>query len=94
MIKVHKVLAGQNLLDVSVQTTGSLDGLFDLCLANNLMPDDEIELGATLTVPSEIKDPEMLDYILANNITVVTGSQGIDLGSGSFSTGFSTGFEA
>lgn len=92
--KQYEVLAGQNLLDVALQTTGSLEGLFDLCEANGLMPDDQVALGAQMMVPVVPTDVEMLDYMGQNNIKVVTGGQAADSSGGAFSSDFSLDFDA
>lgn len=82
---------GQNLADVSIMATGSVEGLFDLCELNALMPDASLNIGQSLSKP-EANDADMLLYLNEENVVVATGESYAEDGSGAFSSGFSLGF--
>jgi hypothetical protein len=83
---------GQNIVDISIMATGSVEGLFDLCQANNLMPDADIAIGQILVIPDAV-DSDMLVYLGEENITIATGQDyTVTATARAFSAGFSGGF--
>lgn len=62
---------GQNLCDIAIQETGSLDSLFEIAIANNLDPHDDIVPGQTLVIPQEAK-PQVVKYLKDKNIKVTS----------------------
>jgi hypothetical protein len=55
------VKARQTLLDISVQTAGTLDSLFELASLNGMGITDELVAGQTLTAPA-VALFEVADY--------------------------------
>ncbi len=67
------VLHSQSLLDLCLQHTGSLEGLFELALENHISITDELSVGQTLEVPDGIAtDREILSYYTACGLQPAT----------------------
>lgn len=67
------VLHNQSLLDLCLQHTGSIAGVFELAQANGLSITDDLEAGNALEVAdSLIKDKDILSYYTAKNIQPAT----------------------
>ncbi len=74
----YKIQDSQNIFDVLLQTTGSINGLFELIVANK----DKINTvsavlnqGDILVIPEQIeKNNHIVSNILKNKITIATGS--------------------
>lgn len=64
---------GQNLWDLCLQYTGSLDGAFDLALVNGLSVTDSLGADQQLEVPDDLPgDPDILAYFRDNDIVPAT----------------------
>ncbi|ALC97827.1 hypothetical protein [Capnocytophaga sp. oral taxon 323] len=67
------VLHNQSLLDACLQHTGSLEGLFDLALANAVSLTDELSAGQNLQVPDGIAtDRDILGYYTTRGLQPAT----------------------
>lgn len=67
------VLHNQSLLDVCLQHTGSIEGVFELAMANDLAITDVVEAGAVLQLPEGIAlDKDILNYYTAKGIQPAT----------------------
>lgn len=67
------VLHNQSLLDVCLQHTGSIEGVFELAMNNNLSITDDIQVGKILNLPEGITtDKDILNYYKAKNIQPAT----------------------
>jgi hypothetical protein len=64
------VLNRQSLLDVAIQTAGSVEAVFDIAAANDVSITDELS-GKTITVPN-ILDKPVADYFQINRICPAT----------------------
>ncbi len=62
---------GQNLCDIAIQETGNLDSLFEIAVANNLNPHDDIVPGQSLVIPQETK-PKVVKYLKDKNIKITS----------------------
>ena len=63
----------QNLWDLCLQYTGSLEGVFDLALANGLSLTDSLEAGQQLELPDGLEtDPDIRTYFQDNDIVPAT----------------------
>lgn len=70
----------QNLLDICLQTTGSLDGLFDLAMANNLSITDELQAGQTIVISGGIAtNQDILNYYKQNSVQPATAITNADV---------------
>ncbi|MDY3363316.1 hypothetical protein JSO61_009545 [Riemerella anatipestifer] len=67
------VLHNQSLLDACLQHTGSIEGVFELAMANNLAITDDVQAGAVLQLPEDIKkDRDIFNYYAAKGIQPAT----------------------
>lgn len=71
-MQVIKVKAGQNLTDIAIRYSGSIESLFDIAVANNLSVIDErngknIKAGDTVIIPS-VYDKRVVNYFVRNEI--------------------------
>ncbi|AZZ59145.1 hypothetical protein OKE68_04270 [Riemerella anatipestifer] len=67
------VLHNQSLLDACLQHTGSIEGVFELAMANNLAITDDVQAGTVLQLPEGIKtDRDILSYYTAKGIQPAT----------------------
>lgn len=62
-----KVIAGQSLLDIAIQTGGSVEAVFDLALSNNLSITEEMEAGLVIDT-SGIKANDIAGYYQVKDI--------------------------
>lgn len=67
-----KVLAGQSLLDISIQEYGDLSGVFLLAIQNDISPTDDLRGGQELERPDVTVDREMERYCRDNGIRPAT----------------------
>lgn len=88
-----KVGGNENLLDICLSYTGSVESLFDIAEANGIMPDEDLYLGQILTIPAVI-DQDMVSYLADKNHKVATEPSVVQLSGGvAFSEGFNNGYE-
>ena len=85
----YVVVAGQNLQDVAIQVTGSVEGLIDLLALNGLDLADSLTAGQELEIPAVV-DADMLDYIKSNSVVIATGQAPDE---GAFNYDFTPDFE-
>lgn len=64
---------GQNIIDITLQTTGGLEALFDLCMTNGISPTEPTVIGAKIIIPQTNVAPNILEYYTKKGITVATG---------------------
>jgi hypothetical protein len=74
-----KALDNQSLPDLSLQESGTLEGVFDLAVANNLSITDALEPGAELAT-AEPLNRKVYSYYTARNLHPATGT--VDLPGG------------
>lgn len=65
-------VTGQSLLDLAIQGTGSIEGVFRLAEAAGVSITDELSPGMTIPVPLPIADPQVAEYYAARRITPAT----------------------
>ena len=63
---------GQSLLDIVLQETGSLEGLFEMAALNGLLISQKIGAGQVLQKSTEIK-PELVQYFASRKHRINTG---------------------
>ena len=68
------IIDQQNLLDIALQETGSIEGVFELATANDIAVSDEIPAGTELKVPEGNTNPDVLRQYKANDIKPATGN--------------------
>lgn len=67
------VLHNQSLLDVCLQHTGTIQGIFELAMANDLSITDDVQAGAVLQLSEGIKtDKDILNYYRTKAIQPAT----------------------
>ncbi|MBT0550254.1 hypothetical protein [Riemerella anatipestifer] len=68
-----EVLKRQSLLDICLQHTGTIGGVFELAMANNMAITDDVQAGAVLQLPENIKkDRDIFNYYASKNIQPAT----------------------
>lgn len=67
------VLLGQSLVDLCLQTTGSIDGLFAFVLHNGLSITDTPEAGSSLKTIDGNTDKRIHGYYAAHHVRPATG---------------------
>ena len=68
------VIKHQSLFDIAIQTYGTIEGIFSLCLENDIAITDELEPGRVLNVPKfDGANNEIVEYYKARNIKPATG---------------------
>lgn len=73
-----KVIDGQNLLDIAVQTAGSVEAAFNLALKSSLSVTDDVAAGDELAT-IDIVDKQIKSYYDNRNIKPATQqTDGID----------------
>lgn len=66
-------LHNQNLLDISIQHTGTVSNCFVIAVVNGLCISDDLIPGQKLIIPeSVVTDNEILNYYTAKNIQPAT----------------------
>lgn len=65
------VLEGQSLLDIAIQTGGSVECIFDLAVRNNISITDSLQAGQVLDSPT-IVNKQIADYYRQRNIHPAT----------------------
>lgn len=76
-----EVLSGQNLLDISLEHTGSLEHVFELVEANEMALTSDLIPGSTLKVETKEKKEKILKFYDRKDThpaTTITNAQGID----------------
>ena len=63
---------GQTLLDIALQHTGDASKALDIALANGISLSDDLEPGATLTLPDTQGNKAMTQYYTVNKIMPAT----------------------
>lgn len=67
------VLHNQSLLDVCLQHTGSIEGIFELAMANDLAITEDVQAGAVLELLEGIAmDKDILNYYRTKAIQPAT----------------------
>lgn len=55
MSKTVQVLKGQNLLDLSIQETGTIENVIKIAEANNMSVTDDIVSGFSIIIPDNVE---------------------------------------
>lgn len=67
------LLHNQSLLDACLQHTGTIEGVFELAMANGLAITDDMEAGQVMKLTEDIKkDRDIFNYYTAKNIKPAT----------------------
>jgi hypothetical protein len=66
-----KVLSGQTILDIAIQSCGGIEAAFDLAMLNGLNPTDDLIPGQELILPDVI-DSDVQQYFQNKNIHPAT----------------------
>ncbi len=66
-----QALNNQSLIDIAIQTTGSVEGVFELALKNGLSITDDLKIGQILQVVPAVKE-HIKDYYETNNLKPAT----------------------
>lgn len=65
------VLNGQNLVDIAIQHTGSVESVVELAVANDISITQQLTAGSTLNSVPE-KDERIVDYYAVRNLSPAT----------------------
>jgi len=79
-MKEITVLNNQSLFDISVQEYGTIEGVFEIALANGLSVTDTLTAGQKLIIPEidqSLVQPEIVDYYKRNDIHPATGETNV-----------------
>lgn len=75
------IIDKQNLLDIALQASGTIESVFEIALQNNISITDEISPGTTLHIPDNlVKNKDVLNYYTQQSILPATGSNAENLG--------------
>lgn len=66
-----KVITGQTLFDIAIQTSGSIEAVLEIAAANDISVTDDLEPGKELEVP-RVVNQTIADYFRVNGITPAT----------------------
>ncbi|MDY3352249.1 hypothetical protein PG357_09690 [Riemerella anatipestifer] len=67
------LLHNQSLLDACLQHTGTIEGVFELAMANGLAITDDMEAGQVMKLTEDIKkDRDIFNYYAAKSIQPAT----------------------
>ncbi|MCT4637288.1 MAG: hypothetical protein N4A72_06235 [Bacteroidales bacterium] len=65
--------SGQNLCDISLQETGTIDNVFEIAKANNIDCSADLVGGQSILIPDTVKtDNRILKYLKNRNTTVIS----------------------
>ena len=65
--------SGQNLCDISLQETGTIDNVFEIAKANNIDCSADLSPGQSILIPDTVKtDSRILKYLKNRNTTVIS----------------------
>ena len=64
----------QNLLDLTAQTLGSVEHLYDFCMENGVSPTKETISGKKFTIPEGEFETEIVNYLNSKGISIATGT--------------------
>ncbi len=81
-MKEITVLNNQSLFDISVQEYGTIEGVFEIALANGLSVTDKLTVGQKLKIPEidpALIQTEIVDYYRRNDIHPATGDYDLSL---------------
>lgn len=65
-------VTGQSPLDLAIQGTGSIEGVFRLAEAAGISITDELSPGMTIPVPLPLADSQVAEYYASRRITPAT----------------------
>lgn len=68
------IIDRQNLFDIALQETGSIDTVFAIAVANGINITDEIPPGTELVIPEVEGNADVYRYYRANNLRPASGS--------------------
>ncbi len=75
------IIDKQNLLDIALQGTGTIESVFEIGLKNNVSITDEIVPGTTIEIPDFLlQNKDVLNYYNQNLILPATGSNDENIG--------------
>lgn len=66
-----KVLSGQTILDIAIQSCGGIEAAFDLAMLNGLNPTDDLVPGQELVLP-DVVNSDIQEYFQNKNIHPAT----------------------
>ncbi len=79
-MKQYKVRTGQNIYDVSLQLYGSIEGVFDILINNNIGINDVLEPGTVINYDETFKvNPGIIKFLEDNNIIPANGDKVYDI---------------
>lgn len=67
------ILHNQNLLDLAIQHTGSVENAFAIAVANGLSLTDDLEAGRESGIPKVEQNKDILSYYQAKKLQPATG---------------------
>ena len=75
-MKEVKVISDQNIIDFTIQYTGSSEGLFSILeLNSDLGVNSTLKVGDIIVIPDDPTDVNNLKYYEKNDIVVTTGEK-------------------
>ncbi len=75
------IIDKQNLLDIALQASGTIESVFEIALQNQVSITDEVAPGVGLMIPDGlIQNKDVLNYYIQQTILPATGSNNENLG--------------
>lgn len=75
------IIDKQNLLDIALQTSGTIESVFEIALQNQVSITDEVTPGVGLIIPDGLlQNKDVLNYYIQQTILPATGSNNENLG--------------
>jgi len=75
---MYKVLAGQNLSDISIQESGTIENLFEIAKKNGLSITEPLQSGTEIDVLQDLKkDVKTVNYYTNRGLKPASGSSKI-----------------
>ncbi len=91
-MKIIRTQDGQNIFDIALQETGTMEGVFDVCSQNNIGIGEVLETQKRLEINATINRADIVRYLQNENITLNTGQPQEAIANTGFGFAFSEGF--
>lgn len=68
-----KILKGQSLFDIAIQSAGSIEHIFELAIENNISITESLDAGTQIIVPDNIElNSNVVSYYTRNSLKPAT----------------------
>jgi hypothetical protein len=91
-MKILRTQDGQNIFDIALQETGSMEGVFDICSQNDIGIGEVLETQKRLKIDTTINRADIVRYLQSENIILNTGQPQEAIANTGFGFAFSENF--